>query len=198
MPPKDINNPDTFITPAQHRDYNTLLDSIVNVIMTTDDRPLILDKFSLIESDNKKTAENPKSTAKGIYQFTDGTVAHIKNRAINMGFDKKYIESINNDPREWTRDHADIMELIKLFGSTIGPGQTTYLGKKGKKGLVDSLLDDAIVKTDPSAMKALYYTIHYGKKNPSVATRVNYERKMYDLNFPKMSKSLGDIISLIK
>ena len=107
MPPKDIYNPDTFITPAQHRDYNTLLDSIVNVIMTTDDRPLILDKFSLIESDNDRTAKNPKSTAKGIYQFTDGTVHHIKKRALNMGFDKVFIDSVDNDPRKWSRDQAD-------------------------------------------------------------------------------------------
>ena len=187
MPPKDIYDPKTFKTQKQYRDYNTLLDSVVDMIMTTDNRPLILDKFSLIESDNDRTKKNPESTAKGVYQFTDGTVEHMKDRALNLGFDEKFIGSIDDDPREWTRDQADIMELIKLFGEVIGKGETTYLGLKGKPGLVDSLLEKAIKDKDPTAMEDLYYTIHHTDKTPDIKTRINFERKMYDLKYPKIA-----------
>ena len=176
MPPKDIYKPSLFNF-IQKKDYNKLLDSIVDMIMYTDERPDFYNLLRQIESGNDRTAKNPKSTAKGVYQFTDDTVKTTKNRGRNLGFNKKYLKNIPNNPHKWSDDQADIMTSIKLFASKVPEGSETYYGLKGREGLIDSLLTEAIGNKDVTSMKDLYYT-KWLTGEPGIDTKFNVERNM--------------------
>ena len=105
-----------------------------------------------IESDNNPKASAGTTSAKGVYQFTDASVQTAKNRMFNMGFEKEYIREIDNNPHEWTDEHADSMFLANMFAQR---GSDALLKKIGKGDL--------------DAMKAAYYKIHH--KDPDEATK---------------------------
>ena len=169
---KDIYNPDTF-NAIQRKDYNSLLDSLVDKIQTNtiigekhndtsyadENRPGFMNFVRGVESGGGNifkgiddlygdvSAKNIKSTAKGSYQFTDATVETTKNQAINLGFDKDYIRAINSDPTKWTKEQGDMMFLVKMFAAedTDEPLNKAFSGDK------DSWLElfDNIHHTDP-------------------------------------------------
>ena len=68
-----------------------------------------------IESDNNPEAAAKTTSAKGVYQFTDASVQTAKNRMYNMGFEKEDIREIDNNPHNWTDEHADSMFLANIF-----------------------------------------------------------------------------------
>jgi hypothetical protein len=173
---KDIYKPSLFNF-KQKRDYNVLLDSLVDMIMYTDERPDFLNLLGKIESGGKHSGKNPESTAKGKYQFTDTTVENTKNRGENLGFNKKYLRNVPDNPQEWSDDQADIMALIKLFAAEVLEGDETYYGLKGREGLIDSLLTEAITNNDVTSMKDLYYT-EWLTGEPTARDKRNVERHM--------------------
>ena len=105
-----------------------------------------------IESDNNPKASAGTTSAKGVYQFTDASVETAKNRMYNMGFEKEYIREIDNNPHNWTDEHADSMFLANMFAQR---GSDALLKKIGKGDL--------------DAMKHAYYEFHH--TDPDVATR---------------------------
>ena len=131
-------------------------------------------KFSqdtrMMESSGDITAENSKSSAKGLYQFTDESVGTAKNRMstggwesneTNMdkgGFDwgvddenNNYISSIGEDPRLWSPEQSDSMFLANMFAQS---GSDEYLKRVG---------------TDEyGANKEAYYKFHH--TDPDIAT----------------------------
>ena len=189
---KDIYKPSVFNI-IQKKDYNILLDEIVDMIMHTDKRPDFYNLLRQIESGNNPNAKNPKSSAKGVYQFTDDTVVTTKNQGKNLGFNKKYIRNIPNNPQEWSDDQADIMTSIKLFASEVPEGSETYYGLKGRKGLVDSLLTEAVGNDDVTSMKDLYYT-KWLTGEPGSKTKFNVERHMAPYAAEKTKDTLIDYL----
>lgn len=105
-----------------------------------------------IESDNNPKASAGTTSAKGVYQFTDASVHTAKQRMWNMGFEAEYIRQIDNNPHEWTDEHADSMFLANMFA------------QKGS----DALLKE-IGKNNIDAMKTAYYKFHH--TNPDEATK---------------------------
>jgi hypothetical protein len=168
---------------------NELLDSIIDSIMNTEERPEFLNLVRQAESGGKYRPEkgvtdfpygNPEAlaettTAAGVYQFTKDSVDTAKNRAKNIGFDSSFIDLIPNDPTQWTNDEADIMFLANMFASTVDPNNPKakkgkmYSGLEGESGLIDSLLSLVLNENpDSNIMRDLYYTLHH--TNPDQAT----------------------------
>ena len=157
---KDIYNPSTF-NPIQTKDYNPLLDSVIDTIMTSDNKIPFLEIVKQAESKHKKTAKNPKSTAKGLYQFLDGTVKNVKNQGVNIGIDEEYIKNIPNNPHNWTEDQSDVMALINFF---VQRGTNKNLEK-------------AIKHRDLNAMTELYYKNHVTGEIDN-KTKLNWNRAL--------------------
>ena len=166
----DIYNPNKF-NKKQKEDYNVLLDSVIDTIMTTDSKIPFFELIKKAESNNNPLAKNPKSTAKGVYQFLDGTVENVKNQGINLGFNKKYIKNIPNNPHDWTDDEADVMAAINLF---VQPN-------------TDKLLEQAIEKRDIDAMTELYYKNHH--TDPDLMTKYNWNKTLLEYEPEKKSKA---------
>ena len=74
----------------------------------------------------------------------------------NMGFEKEYIREINNNPHEWTDEHADSMFLANMFAQR---GSDALLKKIGKGDL--------------DAMKTAYYKFHHTDPDNATKKRVN-------------------------
>ena len=51
------------------------------------------------------------------------------------------------------------MFLVNLFPRSVPRGQNTYYKERGKPGLVDDLLEDALVDYDREAMEDLGYKV---------------------------------------
>ena len=109
-----------------------------------------------IESDNNPKASADTTSAKGVYQFTDASVETAKNRMYNMGFEKEYIREIDNNPHEWTNEHADSIFLANMFAQR---GSDALLKKIGKGDL--------------DAMKTAYYKFHHTDPDNATKKRVN-------------------------
>jgi hypothetical protein len=112
-----------------------LLDSLVTEIQQGNTPPLYKFLGDLESRNNPNAVNKIGSTAKGIYQFTDGAVESAKNSAKrNVGFDHDYINAIPNNPTKWTQEQADIMLSSYLFPHVI----------KGKRGLADELIQKSV------------------------------------------------------
>ena len=85
-----------------------------------------------IESDNDNGASASTTSAKGVYQFTDASVQTAKNRMHNMGFDKRDIREISNNPHHWIDEEADCMFLANMFAQR---GSDKVIKKNSKRGL---------------------------------------------------------------
>tara|TARA_R100000781_G_scaffold96610_1_gene60601 strand:- start:5121 stop:5654 length:534 start_codon:yes stop_codon:yes gene_type:complete len=113
-----------------------------------------------IESDNRIMAVPRKkdgtlaSTAKGVYQFTDSSVKTAKRRLKNMGYDKKVINSISNNPQDWSDDEADAMFFGNIFAQK---GSDPMLQEIGLGNL----------KTRRDA----YYSFHHTKPDTATINR---------------------------
>ena len=108
-----------------------------------------------IESDNNPKASAGTTSAKGVYQFTDGSVQTAKNRMFNMGFDKDYIRDIDNNPHNWNDEQADCMFLANMFA------------QRGSDNLLTKIGED-----DLSAMKEAYYKFHHTAPDKATIDRV--------------------------
>ncbi len=108
-----------------------------------------------IESDNNPKASAGTTSAKGVYQFTDGSVQTAKNRMFNMGFDKDYIRDIDNNPHNWNDEQADCMFLANMFA------------QRGSDKLLTKIGED-----DLSAMKEAYYKFHHTAPDKATIDRV--------------------------
>ena len=109
-----------------------------------------------IESDNNPKASAGTTSAKGVYQFTDASVHTAKQRMWNMGFEAEYIREIDNNPHNWTDEHADSMFLANMFAQR---GSDALLKKIGKGDL--------------DAMKAAYYKFHHTDPDEATKKRVD-------------------------
>ena len=109
-----------------------------------------------IESDNNHQASAGTTSAKGVYQFTDASVQTAKNRMFNMGFDKEFIREIDNNPHNWTDEHADSMFLANMFAQR---GSDALLKKIGE--------------CDVEAMKTAYYKFHHTDPDEATKKRVD-------------------------
>ena len=184
---KDIYNRDTFNL-KQHKDYNPLLDSLIDKIQTNtiigekyndtsyadENRPGFMNFVRGAESGGgdwlkgiddlygKVSEKNPESTAKGSYQFTDATVETTKNRAVNLGFDEDYFKAIDSDPRKWTKEQGDVMFLVKMFAAedTDEPLNKAFSGDK------ESWLE-------------LFNDIHHTKPDLATKFRANWVKDLY-------------------
>lgn len=109
-----------------------------------------------IESDNNPKASAGTTSAKGVYQFTDGSVQTAKNRMFNMGFDKDYIRDIDNNPHNWNDEQADCMFLANMFA------------QRGSDKLLTKIGED-----DLEAMKEAYYKFHHTAPDEATINRVD-------------------------
>mgnify|MGYP003125737360 CR=1 FL=1 len=175
---KDIYNPKT-LTNIQKRDYNTLLDDMLEYVVDTgaDDekRHPFLNFVRMIETgdaigedglaehlygQNIDSYEDD-STASGVYQFNEKSLDSAIRRARNIGVSEEFLRTLPEDPNEWNDVQADVMFLVNLFPRSVPRGQNTYYKKSGRPGLINDLLEDALVDYDREAMEDLYYTLHY-------------------------------------
>jgi len=175
---EDIYNPEEF-TDVQKKYYNTLLDDMIEYIVDTgaDDekRHPFLNFVRMIETgdaieDNGKTeylygqnidSYEEDSTASGVYQFNEASLESAIARAENIGISEEFLRTLPSDPNKWNDVQSDVMFLVNLFPRSVPRGQNTYYKERGKPGLVDDLLEDALVDNDREAMEDLYYTLHY-------------------------------------
>ena len=109
-----------------------------------------------IESDNNPKETAGTTSAKGVYQFTDGSVQTAKNRMFNMGFDKDYIRDIDNNPHNWNDEQADCMFLANMFA------------QRGSDKLLTKIGED-----DLEAMKEAYYKVHHTAPAAATFNRVD-------------------------
>ena len=109
-----------------------------------------------IESDNNPKASAGTTSAKGVYQFTDGSVQTAKNRMFNMGFDKDYIRDIDNNPHNWNDEQADCMFLANMFA------------QRGSDKILTKIGED-----DLEAMKEAYYKFHHTAPDEATINRVD-------------------------
>jgi hypothetical protein len=112
-----------------------LLDSLTTELMMGNSPPLYNFLADLESRGDRTRSSSVGSTAKGLYGFTDPAVESSKRSAKrNVGFDPDYIDAISDDPREWSRQQADIMLSSYLFPHVI----------KGERGLADELIKASI------------------------------------------------------
>ena len=154
-----------------------VLGDVLKQIQFTETRPMFFDLIRRIESDNEKMATTGTTTAKGVYQFTDASVKTAKKRAINLGFDKGFINLIPNNPQQWTDDEADMLTASNMFAQS-----------KVKSGFVDELMVDAL-SGDRQAMQDAYYMLHH--TNPDDATKERVDKFM-PLIGPLMKENFPD------
>ena len=72
----------------------------------------------MIESDNNPMASPGTTTAKGVYQFTDDSVATALQRLRNMKYPEEMIAGIPINPQEWTDEQADNMFFGNIFSQS--------------------------------------------------------------------------------
>jgi len=130
---KDLFNPED--SNLDSPEMIMLLDSLVTEIQKGNTPPLYQFLSELESRNNPEAVSKVGSTAKGIYQFTDPAVeTSVRSAKRNVGFDDEYIDAIPSDPREWSREQADIMLSSYLFPHII----------KGRRGLADRLIKASI------------------------------------------------------
>jgi len=195
----DIYSPETANPRYQGGDetgYIPLFDALLEHITMNDDfknvHPM-LQLFRGMETGgaiNDGVAEFPHGQshlvsdtgAAGTYQFRPNTVTAAKTRAQEIGLDPRFLETLPDDPREWTQDQADIMVLVNLFPRVIRSNERTVVSKEwGRPGMVDDLLQKALVDLDRNAMNELYLTLHHTsnpKKYPKNQRGIPHSTRM--------------------
>lgn len=113
-------------------------------------------KVRHIESDNNPKASAKKSTAKGVYQFTDDSVNTAKQRMWNMGFGADVVGNIKDNPHKWSDEQADSMFLANMFA---------------QKGSDDILRE--VGEGNVEAMHDAYYKFHHTDPDKATKDRVN-------------------------
>ena len=155
----------------QTKEAKDLLDDLLKQIQDTDTRHELMNLIRKIESDNIRTAENPKSTAKGVYQFTDDSVLTAKTRAKQLGIDKRLLPKSNN-PKAWTDDEADVMFLANLFNQVYkSKGPAILGGGVEMPGVMDDILVQAF-SGDRSSMYRVYDAHHTNINEPLTLDRL--------------------------
>ena len=175
---EDIYNP-SDLNKKQLKDYNDTFDDILQYIIDTEGedelRHPFLNYVRMIETGdaiNKKgIAEYPygqyvdsyeeDSTASGVYQFNDKSLETAIARARNVGISEEFLKTLSDDPNEWDDVQSDVMFLANLFPREVPKGQNTYHKVRGGSGVVNELLEQALLEYDRKAMEDLYYTLHY-------------------------------------
>lgn len=186
--------------------YNPLIDSILETIFMEDQgRHPFLQFVREIESNNDRTKVS-KEGAKGVYQFlNEKSIDAALIRAGEIGISEDFLKGIHRtDASEWTDQQADVMFVANLFPRVVETGRNTYYKRPGKPGLVDKLMDDALIKLDRNAMEDLYYTLHhttdfkdYPKSRgipPASIKNVNSkEIPTWEFNFPTYHRTFEDV-----
>ena len=178
--------------PTKYKGYIPLLDAMIEQIMTTDEIHPMLQFFRGIETGGKITdgiPENPygdpslvsDTDATGVYQFQPDTRDSVFKRAKQIGVNTEWLEGLSKNPSEWTDDQADIMLLLNMFPRSVRKNERTVLSKEwGYEGMVDKLLDKALLDYDRNAMEELYYTIHHGSQ-PKLYDKKGYRGIDFDV-----------------
>jgi hypothetical protein len=122
-----------------------------------------------VESDNNRMAAADSTSAKGVYQFTDASVATGRNRMANLGFEDKFTSGISSNPQEWSDEQADSMFLANMFAQK---GSDKYLKEIGRG--------------DEKARQEAYYKFHHTNPDEATTGRVNklmpYTAKRSDMS----------------
>lgn len=128
------------------KETNRLLNKIKSLTLFTDNMFEFADLVRVMESDNSPMAKNPKSSAKGYYQFTDDSLITAFNRLDRyFKLERKHIFELN-------LDEQTALFFANLFQQK---GTDEFLIKIGNE-------------LDVKAMKDLYAKYHH--TNPDEAT----------------------------
>ena len=201
--------------PTEHDGYIPLLDAMIEQIMTTDQRHPFLEFVRGIETGDKIVDGVPMypsgqshlvsdTDAKGVYQFQPSTVESAMERANQIGVNDEWLGGVSNNPAEWSDRQADIMFLFNLFPRSIRKNERTVKSKEwGKPGMVDKLLESALLHEDRDAMEELYYTLHHGSQ-PKLYKNLGYRGIGYDtydrvdsMNMPEWDLDIDSFLSPI-
>jgi len=108
-----------------------------------------------IESDNNPMAAAGATSAKGVYQFVDGSVPVAGQRLQNTGYqNRENIDSImRTNPHDWTDDQADLMFYGNMFAQT------------GSDDALKNIMDGS------DFGKQAYYDYHHTKPDSATKTR---------------------------
>ena len=119
----------------------------VDPLTALDNALKFADVVGTLENDGKLQGKNPKSTAKGLYQFIDGSVAPAINRIT------KYLPE--EDWMKEAKTHKDANRLswnqqtLMLLGD--------LLEKKGS----DESMREVLQSGDTASMRDAYYKLHH-------------------------------------
>jgi hypothetical protein len=118
-------------------DYDTAIDNL----------EVFADKVGMIENSGRTTGKNPKSSAKGLYQFINSSVEPAVNRL------KKYI-----GPQEWMKGSMNVNKLTKEQQTLL------FLGDLLEKEGSDELMK-GVMLGDEESMYNAYNELHHTKPN---------------------------------
>lgn len=112
-----------------------------------------------LENDGKLQGSNKTSSAKGLYQFVDGSVVPALNRV------ERYVEC---DWIEECKEHKDANRM------TWNQQTLMFLGDMLEKRGSDKYMRDVLVSLETEAVRDAYYVLHH--TNPDGATKRRTER----------------------
>ena len=107
-----------------------------------------------IESDNNPMASPGTTSAKGVYQFVDDSVPVGKQRMKNMGFSDKYVNSLSDNPQEWSSEDADAIFFGNVFAQE---GSDPFIKE--------------IAKGNQKARRDAYYKFHHTAPDEATISR---------------------------
>jgi hypothetical protein len=122
------------------------------------------------ENGGKLKGKNPKSSAKGLYQFVDGSIEPALNRLARTTGWKPWMKELkeNKDIEALSWEKQSLLLLGDLFEKTV-----VVDGKK-RPGEGDMYLRDILESGDKEAMRNAYMLMHHTK--PDKATEENWNR----------------------
>lgn len=126
----------------------------------------------MIESDGDGNAEAPTSTAKGFFQFIDGSVNPALNRTRRVLGDKPWMKDIN-DIRDLTEEQQATLFIGDLFG------KTAVVGGEKVPGYGDELMRK-VLEGDVGKMLESYYVLHH--TDPDEATKLRAAKEFMRIN----------------
>lgn len=130
----------------------------INPVTAIDNALQFADIVGLIENEGKLTGKNPKSTAKGLYQFVDESAKDAADRLV------KYL------PEDWVKE---VQEGKRSVEELDWEQQTLlFLGDiLEKKGSDKHMVQ--VLQGDRKAMEDAYYTLHHTKPDRKTIARTN-------------------------
>ena len=126
----------------------------------------------MIESDGNGNAQAPSSSAKGFFQFVDGSVEPAINRTKRVIGDQPWFSGFN-DIRELSEEQQASLFIGDLFG------KTAVVDGKKVPGYGDELMK-GVLEGDVGKMLQSYYTLHH--TDPDDATKLRAAKEFMRIN----------------